>query len=99
MSFKLPDMPKTQQIIAMTCLSLGAIPLIPQGIVAGIFVANGQVRHTWFLATHMPPGLRWPVAIGMMLVGLAMYGVGLWLVYRAKRRAAVMDADRSGLRR
>ncbi|MGN9838060.1 hypothetical protein ACTMTI_08050 [Nonomuraea sp. H19] len=90
-SFKFPDMPKAQRTIAMTCLSLGAIPLVPQGILAGIFVADGQLRHSWFLATYMPPGLRWPVAIGMMLIGLAMYGVGLWLPYRAKRRAAIKE--------
>ncbi|WP_188196413.1 hypothetical protein [Nonomuraea sp. SYSU D8015] len=88
MSFKLPDMPKAQRAITTTCLSLGAIPLVPQGIVAAVFVADGRLRHSWFLATDMPPGLRWPVAIGMMLIGLAMYGVSLWLVRRAKRRAA-----------
>ncbi|NRQ37019.1 hypothetical protein HII36_35055 [Nonomuraea sp. NN258] len=85
---KLPDMPKVQRAIVLWCISLGAIPLIPQGIVAAVFVANGQLGHSWFLATHMPEGLRYPVAFGMIALGLAMYGVGLWLVYQAKKRVA-----------
>ncbi|NUS07691.1 MAG: hypothetical protein HOV97_34585 [Nonomuraea sp.] len=86
--FKLPDMPKAQQVVVAVCWALGAIPLIPQGILAGVFVANGQLRHSWFLATYMSPGLRWPTAVGMMAIGVTMYGLGLWIPYRAKRRAA-----------
>ncbi|MFC5825513.1 hypothetical protein [Nonomuraea insulae] len=93
-AFKLPDMPKKQRMLVMFCWSLGAIPLVPQGVVAAIFVSTGQLRQSWFLATYMSPGLRWPVAIAFMLLGLAMYGVGLWLPHRAKKapaREAVYD--------
>ncbi|MEO3788794.1 hypothetical protein ABGB14_01190 [Nonomuraea sp. B10E15] len=86
-AFKMPDMPKVQRVIVMTCWSLGAIPLFPQGIVAGIFVNNGMLEHSWFLATYMEPGLRAPTVAVMIVLGVAMYGTGLWLTYRAKRRA------------
>ncbi|MGW4795256.1 hypothetical protein ACWEPC_22875 [Nonomuraea sp. NPDC004297] len=87
-AFKLPEnMSRTQRMIVMICASFGAIPLVPQGIVAAVFVSNGQLRQSWFLATHMSPGLRWPVAIGFMLLGLGMYATGLWLWLRAKKAA------------
>ncbi|MEW9547908.1 hypothetical protein [Nonomuraea sp. NPDC050783] len=86
-SFQLPDMPKAQRAATVVCLSFGAIPLVPQGIIAAVMVSDGRLRHSWFLATYMPPGLRWPVAAGMVLLGLAMYGVGAWLPYRARKRA------------
>ncbi|MEV0591013.1 hypothetical protein [Nonomuraea cavernae] len=87
MTFKLPDMPKAARIVTMLCWSFGAIPLIPQGILAGVFVANGQLEHSWFLATYMPPGLRWPTAIGMILLGLALYGTGLWIPSKYKTKS------------
>lgn len=87
-AFKLPDMPTSHRAIVMICWSLGAIPLFPQGVVAAVMVSNGQLRHSWFLATYMEPGLRWPVAIGFVLLGLTMYGTGLWLPHRAKKKAA-----------
>ncbi|AQZ69459.1 putative integral membrane transport protein [[Actinomadura] parvosata subsp. kistnae] len=59
-------------------------PLFPQGVVAGIFVANGFERHTWFLATYMPHALRWPVVVGMILLGLTAYGVAILQVRRAE---------------
>ncbi|MEV1199197.1 hypothetical protein [Microbispora rosea] len=71
---------KTQKTIAGWCFGFGAIPLIPQGIVAAVFVANGMLRHSWFLATYMPPGLRYPVAAAFVALGLAMYGTGVWIV-------------------
>ncbi|GAA3705304.1 hypothetical protein GCM10022224_083360 [Nonomuraea antimicrobica] len=85
-SYKLPDMPKVQRAIVITGVSFGAIPLIPQGVLAAVFISDGRLRQSWFLATYMPPGLRWPVAIGFMVLGLAMYGVSLWLVQRAKKK-------------
>ncbi|WP_143043529.1 hypothetical protein [Nonomuraea jiangxiensis] len=85
-AWKMPKMSKTHEVIVMLCWSFGAIPLIPQGILAAVFVSNGQLRHSWFLATYMPPGLRWPTAILMMLIGLAAMGTGAWLYMRAKQR-------------
>ncbi|PZG18584.1 hypothetical protein [Nonomuraea aridisoli] len=77
---RLATLPKPQQTIAWMGFGFGSIPLFPQGIVAGIFVANGMERHTWFLATYMSPGLRWPVVTGMVLLGLTMYGMALYQV-------------------
>ncbi|TYB58639.1 hypothetical protein FXF51_36810 [Nonomuraea sp. PA05] len=96
-TFKLPDnMSKTQRTIVMVCASLGAIPLAPQGIVAMVFLANGRLEQSWFLATHMPPGLRWPVAFAFVLLGLGMYGTALWLWLRAKKKAAAVKQPVAG---
>ncbi|MEV4294722.1 hypothetical protein [Microbispora rosea] len=80
MTSRLEQLPKAQKAIAGWCFGFGAIPLVPQGIVAAVFVANGMLRHTWFLATYMPPGLRYPVAAAFVVLGLAMYGTGVWVV-------------------
>ncbi|WP_433418462.1 hypothetical protein ACQP1V_02605 [Microtetraspora malaysiensis] len=80
MKFRFDQLSKTQKTIASWCLGFGAIPLIPQGILAAVFVANDMLRHSWFLATYMPPGLRFPVAAAFILLGLAMYGAGVWIV-------------------
>ncbi|MGR6915471.1 hypothetical protein ACU635_14595 [[Actinomadura] parvosata] len=80
---RLATLPKHRHAVAWTGFGLGAVPLFPQGVVAGIFVANGFERHTWFLATYMPPALRWPVVVGMILLGLTAYGVAFLQVRRA----------------
>ncbi|MEV4455606.1 hypothetical protein [Microbispora sp. NPDC049633] len=80
MTSRLEQLPKAQKAIAGWCFGFGAIPLVPQGIVAAVFVSNGMLRHSWFLATYMPPGLRYPVAAAFVLLGLAMYGTGVWIV-------------------
>ncbi len=80
MKFRVDQLSKTQKKIAWWCFGFGAIPLVPQGILAAVFVANDMLRHTWFLATYMPPGLRYPVAAAFILLGLAMYGMGVWIV-------------------
>ncbi|WP_156325932.1 hypothetical protein [Nonomuraea sp. SBT364] len=87
-AFKLPDMPRFQRAVVLVCMSLGAIPLIPQGILAAVFVADGRLGHSWFLATHMQPGLRYPTAAAMIALGLAMYGTSMWITYKYKKRAA-----------
>ncbi|MFG2037861.1 hypothetical protein [Dactylosporangium sp. NPDC048998] len=77
---------RTRRSVAGWCFGFGAIPLVPQGILAAVFVANGMLRHSWFLATYMPPGWRYPVAAGFILLGLAMYGTALWIVRPAGTR-------------
>ncbi|ETK31534.1 hypothetical protein [Microbispora sp. ATCC PTA-5024] len=79
-NYRFEQLSTTQKTIAGWCFGFGAIPLIPQGIVAAVFVAHGMLRHTWFLATYMPPGLRYPVACAFAALGLAMYGTGVWIV-------------------
>ncbi|WP_157549925.1 hypothetical protein [Nonomuraea candida] len=104
-SFTMPDsLSKTQRMIVMVCLSLGAIPLIPQGILGAVFVANGQLGHSWFLATHVQPALRYPVAIAFMLLGAGMYALGGWLWLRARKadeqagKKAAEKTEADGLR-
>ncbi|MFB4266968.1 hypothetical protein [Nonomuraea sp. GTA35] len=102
-TFQLPEsMSRTQRMIVLICASFGAIPLVPQGIVAMVFLTNGQLQHSWFLATHVSPGLGWPVAIGFVLLGLGMYGTALWLWLRAKKAekpaGEVTDADKLAAR-
>ncbi|WP_433348151.1 hypothetical protein ACQP25_32850 [Microtetraspora malaysiensis] len=80
MKSRFDQLSKTQKTIASWCFGFGAIPLVPQGILAAVFVANDMLRHSWFLATYMPPGLRYPVAAAFILLGLAMYGTGVWIV-------------------
>ncbi|MEV6930673.1 hypothetical protein AB0M46_40150 [Dactylosporangium sp. NPDC051485] len=82
--FRLDGLSRGRRSIAVWGLSFGAVPLVPQGIVAGIFVANGHLRHSWFLATYAPAGWRYPVAAAFVLLGLAMYGSALWVVSAKK---------------
>lgn len=82
----LDQLSTAQKAIAGWCFGLGALPLFPQGIVATIFVANDMPNRSWFLATYMPEGWRYPVAVGFIVLGLAMYGTGGWLV-RPKAKA------------
>jgi ABC-2 type transport system permease protein len=79
----------TQKAITGWCMGLGAIPLFPQGIVATIFIANGTLRHSWFLATYLPSGWRYPTAAAFIALGLTMYGTALWLARRGARTTAV----------
>lgn len=80
--FSLDHLTRTQQAIVAWCFGLGAIPLIPQGILAAVFVATGTLRHSWFLATYLPAGWRYPVAAAFIALGLAMYGTGVRLARR-----------------
>ncbi|MFG2078547.1 hypothetical protein [Nonomuraea maritima] len=92
-SFAMPKMSKPREFIVTVCVTLGAIPLIPQGVVAMTMLSDGQLGHTWFLATHMPPALRWPTAIVMVLLGLGMYTTGFLLWRQAKKQAAGARAE------
>ncbi|MFG1694384.1 hypothetical protein [Nonomuraea sp. NPDC049309] len=87
-SSRVDGLSRRRKTLAWYCFGFGAIPLVPQGIVAAVFVANGMLRHTWFVATYMPQQLRYPVAFGFVLLGLAIYGAGLWIVRPAARRDA-----------
>ncbi|ROO84759.1 ABC-2 type transport system permease protein [Actinocorallia herbida] len=67
-------LPAPRRALVSTGFLLGMIALFPQGIVAGIFAAQGIERHTWFLATYPDAGLRLPVAGGMAALGLVLLG-------------------------
>ncbi|GIF72191.1 hypothetical protein [Asanoa siamensis] len=81
-------LPAGRQAVAWVCFGLGAIPLIPQGVLAAVFVSRNMLRHSWFVATYMSPGLRYPVAIAFMVLGATMYAVGTWLVRPTSAKVA-----------
>ncbi|MFC6019959.1 hypothetical protein ACFP2T_27645 [Plantactinospora solaniradicis] len=87
MQSRFTELSKPRKAVAWWCFGFAAIPLIPQGILATVFVSRGTLRHTWFLATYMPPGLRYPVALGFALLGLAMYALGTWIVLPPRQPA------------
>ncbi|MDA0635935.1 hypothetical protein OUY22_21140 [Nonomuraea sp. MCN248] len=85
-TFQALDMPKGAQTVTYLCWGLAMIPLFPQGIVASVFLVNGMYEHSWFLATYMAPGLRWPTAVGMIVIGLALLGTGWGLMRRYRQK-------------
>lgn len=72
---RMEALPRWRRVLVMVCVSLGAIPLFPQGIVPLVFTLNGIETKAWFLAMYASPGWRWPVIVGMIALGLAMYSV------------------------
>ncbi|MFF0311888.1 hypothetical protein ACFYSC_31000 [Streptosporangium sp. NPDC004379] len=88
MTSRFDQLSKTRKTVAGWCFGFGAVPLVPQGVLAAVFVSDGMLRHSWFLATYMPPGLRYPVAAAFVLLGLAMYGMGVWVIRRRPAPAA-----------
>ncbi|MFI5906042.1 hypothetical protein [Dactylosporangium sp. NPDC051541] len=74
------ELSKVRKNIAGLGFGFGAIPLFPQGIVALLFVANGKTDNSWFLATYLPAPWNYAVAMGFILLGLALYGSALWVV-------------------
>ncbi|GAA1301370.1 hypothetical protein Psi02_28590 [Planotetraspora silvatica] len=89
---KFDDLPKRDQIIAIVGWSFGAIPLFPQGIVAGVMKANGTREKSWFLALHVPDPWAWPVVVFMVLLGITLYGGALWVSYRPRPREEALPA-------
>ncbi|GAA5059317.1 hypothetical protein GCM10023259_045280 [Thermocatellispora tengchongensis] len=87
LSSSLSELPAGQRAVVMVCMSLGAIPLVPQGIVAGALLSGGASEQSWFLALYMPPDLRWPTVAFMVLLGAGMYATGLTIFLRARRAA------------
>jgi ABC-2 type transport system permease protein len=90
---KFDDLPRRDQIIAIIGWSFGAIPLFPQGIVAGVRKANGSSEKSWFLALHVPDPYAWPVVVFMVLLGVALYGGALWVSYRPRQRGQAAPAE------
>ncbi|MET1005107.1 MAG: hypothetical protein ABWX96_06140 [Propionibacteriaceae bacterium] len=86
------NLPKRKQRLLMFCAGFGAIPLFPQGLVPAYFLSTGKVVKSWFLAMWVPAPWAWPVAIGMILLGLGMYGYAGW-TYRQAVRTPVAEAS------
>lgn len=66
------------------------MPLVAQGVVPAIMLSTGEINRSWFLALHLPDGLRWPTIIAMMGLGLVLLTSGLatGLYYLVKSRSA-----------
>ncbi|WP_405139270.1 hypothetical protein OG589_22680 [Sphaerisporangium sp. NBC_01403] len=81
------DLPRRERIITGICFSIGAIPLFPQGLLAGFFKASENPTRAWFLALYLPSWLQWPTIVFMVLLGLAIYATGVIIPYRYKKDA------------
>lgn len=79
------DMPRRARLLVGLCFSTGAIPLIPQGVVAGFLKASDSPTRSWFLALYLPSPWQWPVIVLMALLGVAIYATGLVVVLRHRR--------------
>ncbi|GAA3794334.1 hypothetical protein GCM10022226_12110 [Sphaerisporangium flaviroseum] len=82
------ELPLRRRVVAGVCFSVGAIPLFPQGLLAGYFKASGNSTRSWFLALYLPPWLQWPTIVFMVLLGIAVYATGVIASYGHKKEAA-----------
>jgi ABC-2 type transport system permease protein len=82
------DLPLRRRVVAGVCFTVGAIPLFPQGLLAGYFKASGNPTRSWFLALYLPPGLQWPTIVFMVVLGIAVYATGVIASYGHKQEAA-----------
>lgn len=63
---------------------LGSIALFPQGLMPILLTLSGSQTRVWFLALYLPTAWRWPVIVGMILLGLGAYGTALHIYLRHK---------------
>ena len=82
----LDTLPKLRRRLVIICLTLGAIPLFPQGILPLAFLISGNPTRAWFLARYLPTPVNWIVAIAMIILGLTMYTYGSVVYAGARRR-------------
>ncbi|WP_371666142.1 hypothetical protein OG306_38010 [Streptomyces sp. NBC_01241] len=82
--------PARQRLYVIVSLTLCWVPLVAQGVVPAIMLSTGEINRSWFLALHLPDGLRWPTIIAMMGLGLVLLTSGLatGLYYLVKSRSA-----------
>ena len=83
------DLPRRQRIIAGICFTTGAIPLFPQGVVAGYLKVSESPTRSWFLALYLPSWLQWPTIVFMVVLGVAIYATGVIISYRRKESPGV----------
>ncbi|MDG4793722.1 hypothetical protein [Micromonospora sp. WMMD1082] len=69
-------------LVETTCWVLGAIAVLPQGLLTMLFklTGNHDVR-VWFLAMYLPEPWGWLTSIGMVLLGAYL----LWFAARVRR--------------
>ncbi|WP_440103442.1 hypothetical protein [Streptosporangium sp. H16] len=91
------SLPRHKQIIIGICFTVGAIPLFPQGLLAGYLKASESPTRAWFLALYLPPWLQWPTIVFMVLLGVGLYTTGVVLSYRRKESPTVSGEPGGGL--
>jgi hypothetical protein len=71
-----------QRLLAGLLLTVGWIPLFPQGLVPLVMQLTGVPARSWFLALYLPQPLQWLTAVAMVALGLAMLLAGLRIAAR-----------------
>jgi len=66
-----------QRMLAGVFLTVGWIPLFPQGIVPLVMQLTGVPSRSWFLALYLPQPLQWLTAAAMVALGLALLAAGV----------------------
>lgn len=85
-----------RKAVVYLCLSLCWVPLVAQGVVPAYLGWADPERTSWFLARRMPEAWHWPTVAVMVLLGLALLGVGLTQLARARAESArVIGQQRS----
>jgi len=81
-----------QRMLAAIFLTVGWIPLFPQGIVPLVMQLTGVPARSWFVALYLPQPLQWLTAVAMVALGLALLAAGVRMaggLTLAGRRAPV----------
>ncbi len=81
------SLPRWRRILVSCCFGLGAIPLIPQGILPLVFLSRGVEARAWFVAMYQSEPWSWMIAAAMTGLGVAMFVSGFVIVLRAQRNA------------
>jgi hypothetical protein len=72
-------------------IPLGAILLLPQGIIPAVLkLAHARVR-IWFLPLYLPKPLQWPARFVMIVLGVAVYCYVLWTARQLKKSSRAHD--------
>ncbi|SDQ62914.1 sensor histidine kinase [Thermostaphylospora chromogena] len=79
-------MPLWKTTLVVLGISLGWLPLFPQGTVPAVMKIIGTEDPGWFLALHLPEPFQWPVIVFMILLGLFLYSMVTVLPLTHERR-------------
>ncbi|MFC7533511.1 hypothetical protein [Actinoplanes sp. GCM10030250] len=73
-----------RRAVVIACFTLCWVPMVAQGVVPAILRYTDPGRRSWFLARNVPEVWHWPVVGVMVLLGVALLGVG-WHQLRVAR--------------
>jgi hypothetical protein len=65
-----------RRTLAAVLLTVGWIPLFPQGLVPLVMQVTGVPARSWFVALYLPQPLQWLTAVAMVVLGLALLAAG-----------------------